>query len=114
MPDTEKTKTPKKSAPPAAVKPTFGIDALVKSNPKQFGNRAALRARLRNADGLQGKYRSGRTWDFGSQKNIDSVAKQLSGPNKPPVKAPKAKKETAAPKAKPTKTAKPAVDESDD
>jgi hypothetical protein len=85
----EKTPTKKKPTPPAPVKPQFGLDALSKTS--KIGNRAALRARLRNVDGLQGKYRSGRTWDFGSQKNVDAVAKQIAGTGKTDAKSAKKK-----------------------
>lgn len=72
--ETAKTEK-KKPTPPKVEKPDYGLDALADELGEK--NRAALRARLRNADGLQKQYRKGRVWDFGNKSTVKAVAKQL-------------------------------------
>lgn len=74
----------KKPTPPKVEKPDYGLDSLADALGEK--NRAALRARLRNADGLQKQYRKGRVWDFGNKSTVNAVAKQL-GESKRSAKA---------------------------
>lgn len=66
----------KKKGPPPIEKPEYGIDQLAEA--LGVDSMPALRMRLRAIDGLQGQYKKGRLWDFGSKKNLDAVVKQLA------------------------------------
>ena len=67
---------PKKKGPPPIEKPDYGIDQLAEA--LGVTSMPALRMKLRSVDGLQGTYKKGRLWDFGSKKNLDAVVKQLT------------------------------------
>ena len=66
----KRAKKDKKAAKPAAEKMKFGVDDLAKS----LGIKSAsARVRLRNA----GVAKAGKSYGWNSQKDLDSVAKQL-------------------------------------
>lgn len=90
--DTKATKSTgdeKKPTPPKFEKPEFGIAELAKE--MGITDPAALRVKLRGADGLKSTYKKGRSWDFGSKKNVETVAKQLAKPAKEKADAKPAK-----------------------
>ncbi len=71
---TEAKATKTKPTPPKIEKPEYGVDQLAKELSIEA---ASVRVRLRSADGLKEKYKTGRAWDFGNKKNLQAVAKQL-------------------------------------
>lgn len=100
----EKTEAKGKSkpVPPAIEKPDYGIDQLAEA--LGIEDKAQVRVKLRNAEGLADQYKKGRVWDFGNKKNLEAVAKQLKGS---PAKAAK-KDEAPAKDEKPAKGKKKA------
>ena len=76
--DTKPAKVDKKKpTPPSIPKPDNGVAELATA----MGiDAATVRVKLRAAgDAMKKKYKTGRAWDFGTAKNLKSVAKELKG-----------------------------------